>query len=103
MINSRQQNIVLIKPKKPFTLLIRLRFVEDIKIPLEDPLVELALNPSSILKIDENENIVINFLDKQMNEFVNVSEKRSISGSLGGLAKAKHLPKIVLGSSDGES
>lgn len=49
-----------------------------------------------ILKIDENENVVINFLDKQMNEFVNVSEKRSLSGALGGLAKAKHLPKIAI-------
>lgn len=48
---------------------------------------------NGILKLDENENIIINFLDKQMSEFVNVSEKRSKSGTLGGLAKAKQLPK----------
>lgn len=44
-----------------------------------------------ILKIDSNENIIINFLDEQMNEFVNVSEKRAIAGAKGGLAKAKQM------------
>jgi len=45
-----------------------------------------------IIKIDEGENIIINFLDEQMNEFVNVSEKRAIAGKKGGEAKAKQKP-----------
>lgn len=48
-----------------------------------------------IIKTDKDENIIINFLDEQMNEFIDVSEKRSIAGKLGGLAKAKHLPKFA--------
>jgi ribosomal protein L12E/L44/L45/RPP1/RPP2 len=49
-----------------------------------------------IIKIDESENILINFLDEQMNEFINVSEKRAIAGARGGTAKAKQLPKFAL-------
>jgi ribosomal protein L12E/L44/L45/RPP1/RPP2 len=48
-----------------------------------------------IIKVDDEQNIVINFLDKQMNEFIDVAEKRAIAGSKGGLAKAKQLPKIA--------
>jgi hypothetical protein len=49
---------------------------------------------SDIIKVDNDENIVINFLDNQMNEFINVSEKRAIAGVLGGKAKAKQLPEF---------
>jgi len=45
-----------------------------------------------IIKVDENQNIMINFLDEQMNEFVDVSEKRAKAGKKGGLAKAKQMP-----------
>jgi len=48
-----------------------------------------------IIKIDNEENIIINFLDNQMNEFINVAEKRAIAGAKGGKAKAKQLPKIA--------
>jgi len=48
-----------------------------------------------IIKVDEEQNIVINFLDKQMNEFINVAEKRAIAGARGGLAKAKQLVKFA--------
>lgn len=44
-----------------------------------------------IIKTDENENVIINFLDKQMNEFVDVAEKRALAGAKGGKAKAKQL------------
>jgi len=40
-----------------------------------------------ILTIDQNEKIVINFLDEQLNQFSQISEKRTVSGRLGGLAK----------------
>ena len=44
-----------------------------------------------IVKVTDDDQIVINFLDEQMNEFVNVSEKRAKAGSAGGKAKAKQL------------
>ena len=44
-----------------------------------------------IIKVDEDENIIINFLDEQMNEFSNVSKSRAIAGRKGGKAKAKQL------------
>ena len=50
---------------------------------------------SAIIKVDKNDNIIINFLDEQMNEFIDVSEKRAIAGKKGGLAKAKHLPEFA--------
>jgi len=50
---------------------------------------------SAIIKVDKNDNIIINFLDEQMNEFIDVSEKRAIAGKLGGLAKAKQMPKFA--------
>ena len=48
-----------------------------------------------IIKVDKDENIIINFLDEQMNEFINVADKRAIAGKKGGLAKAKHLLKFA--------
>lgn len=42
-----------------------------------------------IIKLDEDDNIIINFLDEQMNEFIDVSEKRAKAGSKGGKANAK--------------
>ena len=42
-----------------------------------------------IIKLDENENIIINFLDEQINEFINISEKRAKAGSKGGKAIGK--------------
>ena len=50
---------------------------------------------SAIIKVDKDDNIIINFLDEQMNEFIDVSEKRAIAGKKGGLAKAKHLPEFA--------
>jgi len=44
-----------------------------------------------IISLDENENIVIKFLDEQMSEFIDISEKRAISGSIGGKANAKQM------------
>ena len=44
-----------------------------------------------VVKVADDDQIVINFLDEQMNEFVNVSEKRAKAGSAGGKAKAKQL------------
>jgi len=44
-----------------------------------------------IIKVDNNNHLVINFLDEQMNEFINVSKKRAIAGKKGGKAKAKQL------------
>ena len=48
-----------------------------------------------IIKLDEDGNLIISFLDKQMNEFINVAEKRSIAGAKGGKAKAKQLLKFA--------
>ena len=44
-----------------------------------------------VVKVTDDGQIVINFLDEQMNEFINVSEKRAKAGSAGGKAKAKQL------------
>ena len=44
-----------------------------------------------VVKVADDDQIVINFLDEQMNELVNVSEKRAKAGSAGGKAKAKQL------------
>lgn len=44
-----------------------------------------------IILVDEDENIIIKFLDDQMNEFENVSEKRAVAGSKGGKANAKQM------------
>jgi uncharacterized phage protein (TIGR02220 family) len=49
----------------------------------------------NIIKVDKDDNLIINFLDEQMNEFVNVSEKRSIAGKKGVEAKAKQLLKFA--------
>jgi len=46
---------------------------------------------SGIILIDENENVIINFLDEQMQEFSNINEKRVMAGRLGGLANAKQM------------
>lgn len=48
-----------------------------------------------IIKVNESDNIVINFLDEQMNEFINISEKRAKAGHSGGKAKAKQLLKFA--------
>ena len=50
-----------------------------------------SLLKQDIIKVDENENIIIDFLDEQMNEFINVSEKRAIAGARGGKANAKQM------------
>jgi hypothetical protein len=47
---------------------------------------------SEIIKVDENDKIVIEFLDEQLSEFMDISQKRSEAGVLGGKAKAKQLP-----------
>lgn len=44
-----------------------------------------------IIKLDSNENLIIEFLDEQMNEFINLSEKRAKSGRKGGKANAKQM------------
>lgn len=44
-----------------------------------------------IILLDEDENIIVDFLDEQMNEFINVSEKRALAGAKGGKAKAKQV------------
>ncbi len=44
-----------------------------------------------IIKLDSDENILINFLDKQMNEFIDISSKRAMAGSKGGKANAKQM------------
>jgi hypothetical protein len=46
----------------------------------------------NILKVDDNENVVINFLDEQMKDFTDISMKRASAGTLGGIAKAKQMP-----------
>lgn len=45
----------------------------------------------NILKVDSKGNIIIEFLDEQMNEFIDVSGKRAIAGRKGGIAKAKQM------------
>ena len=40
---------------------------------------------ASIIKIDENNNLIINFLDEQINEFFELREKRKKAGAKGGL------------------
>lgn len=50
-----------------------------------------ALLKQNIIKLDEDENIVIEFLDEQMNEFINVSKKRAMAGAKGGKANAKQV------------
>ena len=64
------------------------RFSKDVA-PLNE-LLEIG-----IISVDENENLIIKFLDEQMNEFIDVSEKRSIAGKMGGKAKAKQLPEFA--------
>lgn len=49
----------------------------------------------SILKVDSDDNIIIKFLDDQMGEFVNISQKRANAGKTGGLAKAKQMLKFA--------
>lgn len=44
-----------------------------------------------VFTVDENDNIIIKFLDEQMNEFIDIAEKRSLAGRSGGLAKAKQM------------
>lgn len=44
---------------------------------------------NEIISLDENENVIINFLDEQMQEFIDISQKRALAGREGGLAKAK--------------
>lgn len=59
----------------------------------ESNIKELIEN--NIIKIDEDDNIIINFLDEQMKEFIEISEKRAKYGSIGGKAKAKQKPKFA--------
>ena len=66
---------------------VKLKFSKD---ALLDELIEL-----NIIQVDENDNLIIDFLDEQMNEFINVSEKRAIAGSKGGKAKAKQMLKFA--------
>jgi len=42
-----------------------------------------------VIHIDEDENLLIDFLDEQMEKFISVSATRSKAGSKGGKAKAK--------------
>lgn len=49
-----------------------------------------------VVKVSDNDQIIINFLDEQMNEFINVSGKRAKAGSAGGKAKAKQLLNFAL-------
>lgn len=44
---------------------------------------------SKIIKVDDDENIVIEFLDEQYKEFSEINRKRSKNGHLGGVANAK--------------
>jgi len=53
----------------------------------------------NILKVDSEENIIINYLDEQMNEFMDVSGKRAIAGAKGGKAKAKQMLSKTLAKS----
>lgn len=53
----------------------------------ETEIKELISN--RIIKIDDCENVIINFLDEQKSNFINISEKRIKSGKAGGKAKAK--------------
>lgn len=46
---------------------------------------------NNIIKLDDEENIIIEFLDEQMQEFINISEKRKKAGAKGGVAKAKQM------------
>ncbi len=48
---------------------------------------------SKIVKVNEDEKLVIEFLDEQLSGFGNISEIRSEIGRKGGLAKAKQLLK----------
>lgn len=44
-----------------------------------------------IIKLDEDENIIIEFLDEQLNEFSSISRKRASAGRKGGKANAKQM------------
>lgn len=44
---------------------------------------------SEIIKVDENDKIIIEFLDEQLSEFMDISQKRSEAGVSGAKAKAK--------------
>lgn len=46
---------------------------------------------SEIIKVDENDKLIIEFLDEQLSEFMDISQKRSEAGISGGKAKAKQL------------
>lgn len=45
----------------------------------------------NIIKENSDGDIIINFLDNQMNDFVDISSKRAAAGAKGGKAKAKQL------------
>jgi hypothetical protein len=45
----------------------------------------------NIIKVDEQENVIIDFLDEQMQEFIDVRAKRAIAGTKGGRASAKQM------------
>lgn len=45
----------------------------------------------NIILLDEDENVIINFLDEQMSEFIDIREKRAIAGAKGGKANAKQM------------
>jgi len=47
---------------------------------------------NDIIKINENENLIIEFLDEQYAKFSGISAKRSAIGKSGGQAKAKQKP-----------
>lgn len=52
-----------------------------------------TLLEQNILKINSDEKIVIEFLDEQIDEFLEISAKRSESGKIGGKANAKQMLK----------
>ena len=45
-------------------------------------IAELNEKCTTVILIDENENVIINFLDEQMQEFSNINEKRVMAGRL---------------------
>lgn len=55
-----------------------------------------VLLENKIIKVDDDENIVIEFLDEQYREFCEINRKRSEYGQLGGVAKAKQKPSLSL-------
>ncbi len=67
---------------------IKQRFFDN-----ESNINELINN--KIIKINDENDVIINFLDEQMNAFVDLSEKRAVAGQKGGKANAKQNKNIV--------